>query len=272
MPWVRLSDDFYDHPKFIQAGPLGLGVWISGLAYCNRNLTDGVISESTARRLCDFDGLSYETGRVGDMASFGEDVSAEYVIELLINADLWHTRGHTCHRCPQPPARHLIFHDYLDYQPSADEVGKKSAIRSEAGKKGAAARWDGKPDAISHGKSDGTSDAIGMRSGWQNYAPNPNPNPKEKDSPSTPAKIDRFDDFWDNFPKKVSKGAAVKAWRSAVKKADAETIIDAARIFAASVSGSDPKFIPYPATWLNGERWADDAEAEQAEERPWWAS
>lgn len=33
----------------------------------------------------------------------------------------------------------------------------------------------------------------------------------------------------------------------------------AAKRFAASRAGEDEKFTPYPATWLNGERWLDGA-------------
>lgn len=43
MAWVRLSDDFYDHPKFDKAGALGVALFVSGLAWANRNLTDGFI-------------------------------------------------------------------------------------------------------------------------------------------------------------------------------------------------------------------------------------
>ena len=48
MPWVRVDDHFNEHPKLAKVGPLGWGIWLAGLAYCNRNLTDGFIPLSIA--------------------------------------------------------------------------------------------------------------------------------------------------------------------------------------------------------------------------------
>ena len=107
MAWVRVSDDFYDNPKFIDAGPLGVAVWLSGLAYCNRNLTDGNIPESVARRLVDFDGIAYQPATS---------------VETLVDVGLMHREGHDCERCPQPKPRHLLYHDYLEFQRSAADI------------------------------------------------------------------------------------------------------------------------------------------------------
>lgn len=70
---------------------------------------------------------------------------------------------------------------------------------------------------------------------------------------------ERFADFWSVYPRRIDKGHAEKAWHKLLKlDVDAQEVIDAAARFAAKVKDSDPKFIPYPATWLNGERWADE--------------
>lgn len=65
---------------------------------------------------------------------------------------------------------------------------------------------------------------------------------------------DGFDAFWEAYPRKVSKGHARKAWASAIRKSSPATII---RAVAEARWSRDPKFIPHPATWLNGERWND---------------
>lgn len=67
-----------------------------------------------------------------------------------------------------------------------------------------------------------------------------------------------FQTFYDAYPRRESRGAALKAYRQAVKKADPPTILAAAQRFRTSRAGQDPKFTPLPATWLNAEKWADD--------------
>ena len=57
MPWVRLDDQFPDHPKSLAVGPLGSWLYICGLAYANRFLTDGFIPERQTKRLADIDNL-----------------------------------------------------------------------------------------------------------------------------------------------------------------------------------------------------------------------
>lgn len=145
MGWVRLSDDFYDHPKFTDVTPLSIALWAVGVAYCNRNLTDGHIPHSVANRLCDFDSLSY-TVASGEMFSIGEDDCAPLAVHDLVKVGLWHEDGHDCVDCPQPGRRRYYVHDYLVYQPSAAEIKVQKEQRSKAGKKGASARWAGQKD------------------------------------------------------------------------------------------------------------------------------
>lgn len=69
---------------------------------------------------------------------------------------------------------------------------------------------------------------------------------------------DGFADFWNEVPKKVGKGQAEKAYRAALKKTDHETIIAGIRRYAKERAGKDAQYTAHPATWLNGERWADE--------------
>jgi hypothetical protein len=55
MPWARLSDDFYDHPK-VEALPDAIrlacvGLHILAISWSNRFLTDGVIPPNRIHRL-----------------------------------------------------------------------------------------------------------------------------------------------------------------------------------------------------------------------------
>jgi hypothetical protein len=65
---------------------------------------------------------------------------------------------------------------------------------------------------------------------------------------------DPFDEFWSNYPRKVEKADARKAWQKAIKKTTASEIIDALKEYP---FGDDPKFIKHAATWLNKECWND---------------
>jgi hypothetical protein len=64
-----------------------------------------------------------------------------------------------------------------------------------------------------------------------------------------------FEKFWEVFPKKVDKGAARRAWRSALKKADPELIIEKAKAYADDPNLPEKRFIKYPGSWLNAEAW-----------------
>lgn len=67
--------------------------------------------------------------------------------------------------------------------------------------------------------------------------------------------------FWQAYPRKIAKGDAYKAWGAAIKLAEPVAIVQAAQRYADDPT-RDPKFTPYPATWLRAERW-DDGPAEQ---------
>jgi len=88
------------------------------------------------------------------------------------------------------------------------------------------------------------------------------------------AGLDLFDDFYSAYPRHTAKGAARKAWASMLKRgADPQRVITVAASYASRVAGSDPKFIPHPATWLNQERYDDEATAAaqpQGEPPPNW--
>jgi hypothetical protein len=71
---------------------------------------------------------------------------------------------------------------------------------------------------------------------------------------------DRFDEFWQSYPRRIAKLAALKAWNKSLKHDTADNIIAGALRFARQRAGQDPKFTPHPATWLNAGRWMDEPE------------
>jgi hypothetical protein len=64
-----------------------------------------------------------------------------------------------------------------------------------------------------------------------------------------------FDSFWSNYPKKVDKGAALRAFRKAIKLNAVIDIIDGAKAYAEDPNLPEKQFIKNPATWLNAEAW-----------------
>ena len=91
--------------------------------------------------------------------------------------------------------------------------------------------------------------------------PQSNTNKSNTKESNTKGYICSFDSFWKIYPKKKAKEAAKKAWVK-IKPSDelVKTII--ADVEAKSRSQDwkkeKGKYIPYPATYLNGKRWEDE--------------
>ncbi len=67
-----------------------------------------------------------------------------------------------------------------------------------------------------------------------------------------------FDEFWNVYPRREAKATARKAWEKAVKRARGEEII-AGAVRYRDDPNRDAQFTAHPATWLNGDRWLDEA-------------
>lgn len=115
MAWVYLDDQMADHPKIVAAGDLAAWMFVSGLMYCRRLATNGLIPKPQVTKLS-----SQKRPRTS---------SAK-----LIEVGLWHDHDHACEGCPNPPIGFYVVHDYAEWN-------KPQESRSEAGRKAAAARW-----------------------------------------------------------------------------------------------------------------------------------
>ena len=69
-----------------------------------------------------------------------------------------------------------------------------------------------------------------------------------------------FDTFWREYPKKKSKGTALKAFNKALKRTDFDTIMEALRMLKGTQewTKNGGQYVPYPATWLNADGWNDE--------------
>lgn len=68
-----------------------------------------------------------------------------------------------------------------------------------------------------------------------------------------------FAAFWKLYPKKVKRQDAQRAWVKAVRRTDAHKILDVLARYPFDLSR--PKYVPYPASWLNAGCWEDDLDA-----------
>lgn len=71
----------------------------------------------------------------------------------------------------------------------------------------------------------------------------------------------QFEEFWDVYPKKVSRQDAIKAWKNKIVKVGIEPndIIQSAKNYKTYVEtkGTEAQYILYPSTFINGDRWKD---------------
>jgi hypothetical protein len=100
MPWVKLDDHFADHPKILEAGPVAGFVFIAGLCYANRHLTNGFIPTTAVTSLVKRNG-----------------VNVAQISQRLCSVGLWA-------ETTKKETRGYQIHDYLEFQPSRASVIK----------------------------------------------------------------------------------------------------------------------------------------------------
>lgn len=138
MPYGLISDDLYDHPKFVCLQLDAVGLWTLGLSYCCRHLTDGFIPAPMVDRLA--------AGSRRKPATLAADLVAQGLWEAAEGG--W------------------LIHDYHHHNRSGADVREQrrevSEKRAAAGRKGAAARWgrDGKPMANGMANASQTDDPV----------------------------------------------------------------------------------------------------------------
>lgn len=79
---------------------------------------------------------------------------------------------------------------------------------------------------------------------------------------------EKFDLFWKDYPRKTDKKKAkAKFFKLNLHNGKFETIMNALQQQKESEQWTKDKgkFVPHPTTWINGERWDDEMEAETGE-------
>jgi len=77
-----------------------------------------------------------------------------------------------------------------------------------------------------------------------------------------------FETFWSMYPRKIAKGAALKAWLK-LTPLDQQLAIDALpnHVKHWEIKQTEKEYICYPATWLNGWRWLDEIDLTPKKEK-----
>lgn len=111
---------YLDNPKIahiFDASPIAVCMHFASVLYCAQHLTDGVVAAQAMQR------------KVGGTK---DDT------QLLVDEGLWHRPGHDCPKCPEVPKGKVYVHDYTKHNRTSERVKQSS----EAGKRGAEARWN----------------------------------------------------------------------------------------------------------------------------------
>lgn len=107
MTWVRLDDNMPDHPKVAGLSAVAFRVHVTGICYCARHLTDGFIPKGAVK--------TFATKRA---------------LSELVDARLWR----------ESVAAGYEINDYLDYNPSKENVVTEREARRDRAAKGGRAR------------------------------------------------------------------------------------------------------------------------------------
>ena len=94
--WVKIDNGLPDHPKVIGLSDAAFRLYVTGICYSSRFLTDGELSSAVLRRLGGAEaaqelvkaGLLAETPEGAQIASYGEYQQSKEVVELKKQANL----------------------------------------------------------------------------------------------------------------------------------------------------------------------------------------
>lgn len=224
MAWVLLDDNFPNHPKAVQAGPVAAYLYVSALCYCRRFHTGGFIPAQALQTL-------------------GVSPNPKRLVAALVAVGLWDAVDGG-----------FQVHDYDGfYADEQDKAAKEetSRQRREAGRKGGLSRSasskQNAPFATPFASSTGRS---GVECSSDHLLEE-----KKRDAD--------FANFWAAYPRKDGKQAAQVEWRRLKPTDDEQKAIAAdleRRGNSAQWLKDGGQFIPHARTYLHQRRWEDGFE------------
>lgn len=128
--WVKLDDDFAEHPKVVALSHRAYRVFVNGLCYANRYLTDGTLSPAAQKHL--------DCPRL--------------VATELVRAGLWEIGENGA----------FLIHDYDSYQWTKAEVEEIRRKRAEAGRLGGIKSGEARRQARAEASASSKHEATGV--------------------------------------------------------------------------------------------------------------
>jgi hypothetical protein len=235
MPWVRIDEEFPEHPKVLAAGPLGMAMQVAALCYCNRHLTDGFIPRAIVPGLLNLEGLGMRMW-MGELTGGGEDATWRLVVDDLKAAGLW-----------EQVQGGWRIHDYHDYQPSREHVLAIRKVRQEVGAKGGRAKRKQVANQLAEqtpsndeAKTEAKMNPVPVTPSVVQVVPDAEPRGGltlvDSGKPNRPASVTEIHDIFDAWKATLPPGsrheltdARRDAIRSARKRYPFEDVLDAVR-------------------------------------------
>jgi len=267
MTWVKIDDQFSDHPKLRAWGsysPLMTALQVRALCYASRFLTNGKLPRSVVPLFtADFEAIQVQTGET-EFVTLADHASEVDWASLMVKAGLW-----------EPDREGWVIHDYLTYNLSRDEVLARREQQRAAGQRGGKTRSErARRSAQGTFAPDDTPDDSPGKRLVESYQTktrprSPSPSPKNKNSSSPRSSNGRengFNCWWNEYPKKVGKAQAVREWEKlnpdeALQAVLLEAIRQQKRTVKAMVE-NEKRYILDPERWLKYRRWEDEAPPE----------
>ena len=139
LPWFKVDDGIWSHPKFAVLSDAAQALWLRGGSYASGHLTDGVLADALVR---------------------GVLAGKPRAVAELVEAGLWD-------RVPGG----VRFHDWEEYQPSAESVKRSREQAAERMRNVRANRQRSSPNPV----------------------PVPGPDPRQTDNGDTPVPVTEVD-------------------------------------------------------------------------------
>ena len=76
--------------------------------------------------------------------------------------------------------------------------------------------------------------------------------------PSKKANTSKAEEIYLAYPRKKKRPDAIRAILKAMESHDPEMLLSKTKEYATAITWQEKRFIPYPATWFNGEEFNDD--------------